>query len=86
MRLSNHWEHPPTTHPPTGTQNYMIEQKESKTQKTKDISLYEETPKQLNLTPTTKKCPLGPQKVKNYTKINSKSKLRIEGTVENKRY
>ena len=41
--------------PPTETQNYMIEQKKSKTQKTKVISLYEETPKQfLNPTPTPK--------------------------------
>ena len=40
----------------------MIEQKESKTQKIKVISLYEETPKQfLNPTP----------KVKNYPKIKS---------------
>ena len=31
-----------------------------------------------------KNCPLGPQKVKNYPKIKSKSKVRIEGTIENK--
>ena len=42
LKLSNCWEPPPTT---TGTQNYMIERKQSKTQKTKVISLYEKTPK-----------------------------------------
>ena len=56
----------------------MIEQKQSKTQKTKVISLYEETPKQF-LNPTS-----GPEKVKNDPKIKSISKARIEGTTENK--
>ena len=41
LRLSNRWEPPPTT--TTQTQNYMIEQKWRKTEKTKAISLYEET-------------------------------------------
>ena len=52
LRQSNHWK--PTTHhhpPPPGIQNYMIEQKYSKTQKIKVICLYEETPKQF-LNPT----------------------------------
>ena len=49
--LSNRWE-PPTT---TETQNYMIEKKQSKTQKAKVIGLYEETPKQFLIrTPTQK--------------------------------
>ena len=42
LRLSNCLEPPPQQ-----TQNYMIEQKQSKTQKTKVISLYQETPNQL---------------------------------------
>ena len=33
---------------------------------------------------TQKNRPLGPQKVKNDPKIKSKSKVRIEGTIENK--
>ena len=51
LRQSNRWEY--HTHHPPGTQNYIIEQKKSKSQKTKVISLYQETPKQfLNPTPT----------------------------------
>ena len=30
-----------------------------------------------------KNSPLGPQKVKNYPKINSKSKVRVERSIEN---
>ena len=36
--------------------------------------------------PNPKNSPLGPQKVKSDPKIKSKSKVRIEGTIENKRY
>ena len=57
----------------------MIEQKESKKQKTKVISLYEETPKHffepcLNH----KNIPLGPQKSKRTLKLsqNQKSELK----------
>ena len=70
LRQSNRWEHhhPPTT---TGTQNYMIEQKQSKTQKTKVISLYQETPKQfLNPTPTPKIACQGPKTSKMTPKLS----------------
>ena len=40
----------------------------------------------LKPTPTPKNRPLGPQKVKNYPKIKFISKVRIEGTIENKSY
>ena len=71
LRLSNHWKPPRTT----GTQNCRIEQKYSKIQKTKVISLYEETPK---LEPNTKKSPLGLKKAKNDPKLsqNQKSELK----------
>ena len=57
----------------------MIEQKSSKTQKTKVISLYEETPKQFfNPYPDPKNSQLGPKKVKNDHKIKSKSKIELK--------
>ena len=65
MRLSNRWEPPPPTTTTTQTQNYMIEQKQSNTLKTKVIGLYKETPKQfLNPTPTPKIAHQGPKKSK----------------------
>ena len=63
----------------------MKEQKQSKTHKTKVVSLYEETPKQLNPTPAPKNNPLWPQKVKNDPKIKSKSNVGAEGNIENER-
>ena len=85
LRLSNCCEQPtPTTHPPPQTQNYMIEQKQSNTLKTKDISLYEETPKQFLNPTSTPKIALRPQKVKNDPKIESKSNVRVEGNKEKK--
>ena len=36
--------------------------------------------------PNPKNCPLGPPKLKKYPKIKSKSKVRIEGTIETKSY
>ena len=81
-KLSNRWKPPPPT--TTQTQNYMIEQKYSKTQKTKDISLFEETPKQfLNPTSSPKIAHWGPKKSK-YPKIKSYSKVRIEGIIKSK--
>ena len=65
LRKSNRWK-PPNHQTTKGTQNYKIEQKCSKTQKTK------------------KNSQLGPQKVKNDPKIKSKSKGKIEETIENK--
>ena len=35
--------------------------------------------------PDPKNSPLGPQKVKNHPKIKSKSKVRIEGTIKNRK-
>ena len=64
----------------------MIEKNWSKTQKTKVINLYEETPKQLLNPIPAKNCPLGHQKVKNDPKIKSKSNVGIEGNKENKDY
>ena len=50
----------------------------------KVVPLHEWTPKQFfKPTPTPKNSPLGPQKVKNYPKIKSKSKDRIERNIEN---
>ena len=40
----------------------------------------------LSPTPIQKHSPLGPQKLKNDTKVKSKSKVRIEGTIEDKSY
>ena len=55
--------------------------------KTKVISLYEETLKELLYpTLTLQICTLGTQKVKHDPKIKSKSKVRIEENIENKSY
>ena len=65
-----------TTQPrptPTQTQNYMTEQ--SKTQK-KVISQCEETQKSFWTLPQPENSPLGAQKVKNDSKIKSKSELK----------
>ena len=53
----------------------------------KVIQLHECTPKQyLNPSPTPKNSPLGHQKVKNDPKIESKSKVGIEGIKEDKSF
>ena len=62
----------------------MIKQKYSNILKTKVLSLYEETPKQFEPYPYPKNGPSGPQKAQNDPKIKSKSKVKIEGTIENK--
>ena len=50
----------------------------------KVIQLHEQTPKQVsNPMPTQKNSSLGHQKVKSDPKIKSKSKVRIEGNIEN---
>ena len=60
----------------------MIEQKQSKTQKTKVITL---DPKIVfEPYPDPKDSILGPQKVKNDPKTKSKSKARIKVDIENK--
>ena len=65
LRQRNCWEHPPPTHPPPQTQNYMIEQIWSNILKTKVVSLYKKTSKQfLNPTPTPKIAYQGPKKSK----------------------
>ena len=62
----------------------MIEQKQSKTLKTKVNSLYEETPKQfLSPTQAPKVAHQGPKKAKNDPKIKSKSNVGIEGSIRN---
>ena len=59
----------------------MIEQKKSKTQKTKVISLYEETPKHfLNPTPTPKIVDWGPKKSKMAPKLSQKQMSEIKET------
>ena len=51
----------------------------------KDLQLYEWIPKHfLKPKSTPKTSPLGPQKFRNDPKIKSISKVRIEGTIENK--
>ena len=80
QRQSNRWEPPPT-----GTQNYMIEQKQSKTQKTKVISQYEETPKQfLNPTPTPKLANQVPTNSKMTQKLSQNQKLQWKTTQNTK--
>ena len=50
----------------------------------KVVQLHEYIPKQcLKPSPTQKIPRLGPQKVKNYPQIKSKSNVRIEGNIEN---
>ena len=59
--------------------NYLIEQKQNNTLKTKVLSLYEETPKQfLNPTLTPKMAHQGPKKLKMTPKSSQNPKLELK--------
>ena len=61
--------------------SYMIEQKQSKTQKKKVINLNKETPKQfLDPTPNLKSSPLGPKKSKMTPKLSQNQLSELKET------